>query len=43
MIHTQSYESEHLELNIGDIRDISRVFKTSEILNARVVKIEEEV
>lgn len=43
LIHAQSYEREHLELNIGDIRDISRVFKTSEILNARVVKIEEEV
>lgn len=27
------------ELNIGDIRDISKVFKTSKILNAEVVKI----
>lgn len=42
LFHTKSYEREHLELSIGDIRDISRVFKTSEILNARAVKIEEE-
>lgn len=43
LVHTQSYEREHLKLNIGDIRNISRVFKTSEILNTRIVKNKEEV
>lgn len=41
LVHTQNYTEDHLELNIGDIHDISKVFKTSEILNARVEKIEE--
>ena len=39
LVHTQNCEKDHLELNIGDIRDISKVFKTSKILNAEVVKI----
>lgn len=43
LIHAQNCEKEHLELNIGDIRDISKVFKTSEILNAKVVKVEDKV
>lgn len=41
LVHTQNCAKDHLELNIGDIRDISKVFKTSEILNARVEKIGE--
>ena len=43
LVHAPKCEKEHLELNIGDIRDISKVFKTSEILNAKVVKAEEKV
>lgn len=39
LIHMQEDEKDHLELNIGDIRDISKVFKTSDILNAKVIKI----
>lgn len=39
LIHAQNHDKDHLELNIGDIRDISKVFQTSKILNAEVVKI----
>lgn len=42
LVHTKSNEKDHLELNIGDIHDISKVFNTTEILNAKVVKIEEK-
>lgn len=39
LIHTKNHETDHLKLNIGDIRDISKVFKTSQLLNAEVVRI----
>ena len=42
MIHAKNHDKENLELNIGDIRDISKVFQTSKILNAEVVKIEDK-
>lgn len=41
LIHAPNCEEKHLELNIGDIRDISKVLKTSKLLNAEVVKIED--
>jgi len=31
-------KKDHLELNIGDIHDISKVYKTHDILNAKVLK-----
>lgn len=40
LIHAPNCTKDHIELNIGDIHDISKVFKTSDILNAKVVKIE---
>lgn len=39
LVHAQGCKDDHLELNIGDIRDISKVFKTSDILNAQVIKM----
>lgn len=42
LIHAKNHDKDHLELNIGDIRDISKVFQTSKILNAEVVKIEDK-
>ena len=42
LVHAPNCEKNHLELNIGDIRDISKVLKTSKLLNAEVVKIEDK-
>lgn len=42
LVHAEKCEKDHLELNIGDIRDISKVLKTSQLLNAEVVKIEDK-
>lgn len=39
LIHMPSGEKDHLELNIGNIRDISKVYKTSDILSAKVTKM----
>ena len=41
LVHAQNCEKEHIELNIGDIRDISKVLETSKLLNAEVVKIKD--
>lgn len=41
LAHAPNCDKDHLELNIGDIRDISKVLKTSKLLKAEVVKIEE--
>ncbi len=39
LIHMPNGEKDHLELKIGDIHDISKVYKTSDILNSKVTKM----
>ena len=39
LIHTKDFTKDHLELNIGDIRDISKVIKASQLLNAKLKKL----
>lgn len=41
LVHAQNCEKEHIEINIGDIRDISKVLETSKLLNAEVVRIKD--
>ncbi len=38
LIHMPDSKKDHLELNIGDIHDISKVYKAHDILNAKVLK-----
>jgi len=42
LIHMDKATEDHIELNIGDISDISRVMKTSTILNSMAIQHETE-
>lgn len=42
LVHAQDNEKDYIEFNIGDIRDISKVFSTDEILNSVAIKIKDD-
>lgn len=38
VIDNENYNEDHIELNIGDISDISKVFTSEQILNSKIIK-----